>query len=119
MLRCFLKSKLHRMVVSQAELDYPGSITIDRNLMDMAGLLLHEKVLVADIDTGNRFETYVIEGERGSGTICINGAAARLCDPGDRVIILQFAWLDTDTQPIPAPVVIVADESNLNPLELV
>ena len=118
MLRCFLKSKLHRMVVTQSELDYVGSITIDRNLMDMTGLLLHEKVLVADIDTGNRFETYVLEGERGSGTICINGAAARLCDVGDRVIILQFAWLDIAAQPVPAPVVVVADDSNLNPREL-
>lgn len=119
MLRCFLKSKLHRMVVTEAELDYVGSITIDRDLMDMTGLLPHEKVLVADINTGNRFETYVLEGERGSGIICINGAAARLCDPGDRVIILQFAWLDTATEPAPAPVVVVADDSNLNPRELV
>ena len=119
MLRCFLKSKLHRVVVTQAELDYIGSITIDRDLMDMTGMLPHEKVLVADIDTGNRFETYVLEGERGSGTICINGAAARLCDPGDRIIILQFAWLDVDIQPIPDPVVIVADDQNLNPKELI
>ncbi|MCK5786857.1 MAG: aspartate 1-decarboxylase [Candidatus Sabulitectum sp.] len=119
MLRCFLKSKLHRMVVTQAELDYIGSITIDQDLMDKAGLLQHEKVLVADIDTGNRFETYVLPGDRGSGTICINGAAARLCDIGDRVIILQFAWLDMDKEPVPGPVVIVADEANLNPVELV
>lgn len=118
MLRCFLKSKLHRMVVTQAELDYMGSITIDRDLMDMTGLFQHEKVLVADIDTGNRFETYVLEGKRGSGIICINGAAARLCNPGDRVIILQFAWIDMDKEPVPVPVVVVADESNLNPREL-
>lgn len=118
MLRCFLKSKLHRMVVTQAELDYVGSITIDRDLMDMAGLLPNEKVLVADIDTGSRFETYVLEGERGSGTICINGAAARLCSPGDRVIILQFAWLDTGGESPPEPVVIVADDDNLNPREI-
>ncbi len=117
--RCFLKSKLHRMVVTQAELDYMGSITIDRNLMDKVGLLQNERVLVADIDTGNRFETYVLEGERGSGIICINGAAARLCDVGDRVIILQFAWLDTATEPVPAPAVVIADDSNLNPRELV
>ncbi len=118
MLRSFLKSKLHRMVVTQAELDYMGSITIDRDLMDITGLLQNEKVLVADIDTGNRFETYVLEGERGSGIICINGAAANLCDPGDRVIILQFAWIDMDKEPVPAPVVVVADDSNLNPREL-
>lgn len=119
MLRCFLKSKLHRMVVTQAELDYMGSITIDRDLMDMTGLLPGEKVLVADLDTGNRFETYVLEGKRGSGIICINGAAARLCDVGDKVIILQFAWLDTATEPVPVPVVVVADGSNLNPRELI
>ncbi len=117
MLRCFLKSKLHRMVVTQAELDYMGSITIDRNLMDMAGLYPNEKVLVADITTGNRFETYVLEGKPGTGVICINGAAAKLCDPGDRVIILQFVWLDIDKESILDPVVIVADDSNLNPRE--
>lgn len=117
MLRCFLKSKLHRMVVTQAEPDYMGSITIDCDLMDMAGILPHEKVLVADINTGNRFETYVLEGQRGSGVICINGAAAKLCEPGDRVIILQFAWLDLDREPVPEPVVVVADDFNLNPGE--
>lgn len=115
MYRCFLKSKLHRMVVTGADLDYVGSITIDRSLMDLAGLMAHEKVLVADLSTGNRFETYVLEGEPGTGTICINGAAARLCSPGDRVIILQFAWLDPEQGPPPEPVVITADDSNLNP----
>ncbi|PIE53049.1 aspartate 1-decarboxylase [Candidatus Fermentibacteria bacterium] len=118
MLRCFLKSKLHRMVVTEAELDYMGSITIDSNLLDMTGILPGEKVLVADIDTGNRFETYVLKGEPGSGTICINGAAAQLCHPGDRVIILQFVWLDNRNEPIPESVVVVADDSNLNPREL-
>lgn len=118
MLRCFLKSKLHRMVVTQAELDYVGSITIDRDLMDRAGLLPNEKVLVADINTGSRFETYVLEGEPGSGTICINGAAARLCSPGDRVIILQFAWMEIGREGPPEPVVIIADENNLNPREI-
>lgn len=115
MLRCFLKSKLHRMVVTEAELDYVGSITIDRNLMDSAGLLPGEKVLVADVNNGNRFETYVLEGSPGGGTICINGAAARLCTPGDRVIILQFVWVDTEKEGVPEPVVIVADDRNLHP----
>lgn len=118
MLRCFLKSKLHRMVVTQAELDYVGSITIDRDLMDRAGLLPNEKVLVANIHTGSRFETYVLEGIRGSGTICINGAAARLCSPGDRVIILQFAWMDMGKENPPEPTVVVADHRNLNPREI-
>jgi len=106
------------MVVTQSELDYVGSITIDVDLMEIAGLMTHEKVLVADIDTGSRFETYVLQGERGTGTICINGAAARLCNPGDRVIILQFAWLDIDKESLPEPVVVVADDSNLFPREL-
>jgi aspartate 1-decarboxylase len=105
------------MVVTQAELDYMGSITIDRDLMDIAGILPYEKVLVADIDTGSRFETYVLEGVRGSGTICINGAAARLCSPGDKVIILQFVWMETEDDAPPEPKVIVADDSNLNPRE--
>ena len=118
LLRCFLKSKLHRMVVTQAELDYVGSITIDRDLMDRAGLLPNEKVLVANIHTGSRFETYVLEGIRGSGTICINGAAARLCSPGDRVIILQFAWMDMGKENPPEPTVVVADHRNLNPREI-
>jgi aspartate 1-decarboxylase len=106
------------MVVTQAELDYVGSITIDRDLMDSVGLLPNEKVLVADIDTGSRFETYVLEGSRGSGTICINGAAARLCSPGDRVIILQFVWMDIGKDDPPEPRVVVADDSNLNPREI-
>jgi aspartate 1-decarboxylase len=106
------------MVVTQAELDYMGSITVDLDLMEMTGLQQYEKVLVADIDTGNRFETYVIEGQRRSGIICINGAAAKLCDPGDRVIILQFAWLNTEHESVPAPVVVVADDGNLNPRRL-
>ncbi len=118
MLRCFLKSKLHRMVVTRAELDYMGSITIDRDLMDIAGLLPYEKVLVADINSGSRFETYVLEGSRGSGTICINGAAARLCSPGDRVIILQFAWMDTGDETPPEPVVVTANDENLEPVVL-
>jgi len=118
LLRCFLKSKLHRMVVTQAELDYMGSITIDRDLMDIAGILPHEKVLVADINSGSRFETYVLEGQRGSGTICINGAAARLCAPGDRVIILQFAWMDTADEAPPEPVVVTANDENLEPVVL-
>lgn len=106
------------MVVTQAELDYMGSITIDSDLLDITGILPNEKVLVADVDTGNRFETYVLKGDSGSGTICINGAAARLCNPGDRVIILQFAWMDIEKEGIPQPVVVVADDSNLNPREL-
>jgi aspartate 1-decarboxylase len=106
------------MVVTQAELDYVGSITIDGDLMALAGLLPNEKVLVADINTGSRFETYVLEGEPKSGIICINGAAARLCSPGDIIIILQFAWMDIEKEGIPRPTVVVADGANLNPMVL-
>jgi len=106
------------MVVTQAELDYVGSITIDSDLMNLAGLMPNEKVLVADINNGSRFETYVLEGEPGSGIICINGAAARLCSPGDIVIILQFVWMDVDREGVPVPTVVVADESNKNPVVL-
>ena len=112
MQRCFLKSKLHRMVVTQAELDYMGSITIDRDLMDITGLLEHEKVLVADIDTGNRFETYVLEGERGSGIICINGAAARLARKGDMVIIAAYVMMSEEEAKKFSPKNILVDSNN-------
>ena len=83
-----LKAKIHRAVVTQADLDYVGSITIDSVLLREAGILEYEKVEVADIENGNRFETYTIAGEEGSGIICLNGAAAKLVNVGDKVIIL-------------------------------
>jgi aspartate 1-decarboxylase len=86
-----MKSKVHRATVTDANLHYVGSITVDRDLMDLADLLEHEQVAVVDIDNGARLETYVIEGARGSGDICLNGAAARLVSPGDRVIIISYA----------------------------
>lgn len=89
-----LKSKLHRVTVTEAELDYIGSITIDEDLMDAAHLLPNEKVLVSDNNNGSRFETYVIKGERGSGVICVNGAAAHLVSVGDIIIIMAFTWMD-------------------------
>lgn len=112
--RCFLGAKLHRMTVTGAEKDYMGSITIDSNLLDISGIKSGERVQVADIDTGSRFETYVFEGEPGSGTICINGAAANLVEVGNLVIILQYVWIDADERP-PKPRVIVADNTNRNP----
>lgn len=112
--RCFLGAKLHRMTVTGAEKDYMGSITIDSNLLDISGIKSGERVQVADIDTGSRFETYVFEGEPGSGTICINGAAANLVEVGNLVIILQYVWIDADESP-PKPRVIVADNTNRNP----
>lgn len=102
------------MVITGADLDYVGSITLDSDLLDMSGILPGERVLVADLDSGQRFETYVLEGGRGSGTVCINGAAARLVHPGDRVIVLQFVWVAGDETP-PRPRIIVADDRNLNP----
>ena len=88
-----LKSKIHRATVTQAELNYVGSITIDKDLMDAAGLIEYERVQVADVDNGSRLETYVIAGEAGSGVICLNGAAARHVSTGDRVIIMNYAFM--------------------------
>jgi len=85
------KAKLHRATVTQAELHYEGSITIDAGLLESAGIVPFERVQVVDINNGNRFETYTITGKRGSGTICVNGAAARLVHPGDHVIIIAYA----------------------------
>ena len=94
MFRTVFKSKLHRATVTQACLDYVGSITIDEDLMDAADILINEKVQVVDINNGERLETYAIPGPRGSGVICLNGAAARLVQPGDKVIIITYAVLD-------------------------
>ncbi len=93
-MRIMLKSKIHRAIVTQADLNYEGSITIDRQLMEAADILPYEKVAVLDVDNGSRLETYALEGEPGSGTICINGAAARLVAPGDKVIILSYTNAD-------------------------
>src|SRR5438270_13848253 len=91
MRRRMMKSKVHRATVTDANLNYVGSITIDRELMALGDLMEYEQVAVVDIDNGARFETYVIEGEPGSGTICLNGAAARLVQPGDKIIIISYA----------------------------
>ena len=91
MRRRMMKSKIHRATVTDADLHYVGSITVDRDLMDAADLVEFEQVAVVDIDNGARLETYVIEGPRGSGAICLNGAAARLVSPGDRVIVISYA----------------------------
>ena len=89
-----LKSKIHRVKVTHAELNYIGSITIDEDLMDSANIIENEKVQIVDINNGERFETYVIKGERGSGTICVNGAAARKVEIDDVVIIISYASMD-------------------------
>lgn len=107
-----LKCKIHRARVTDANLEYEGSITIDRDLMDAAGLFLHEKVHVLDLNNGSRFETYVIEGPRGSGVICVNGAAARLVQPKDLVIILAYCQLSTQEAPSHKPIVVHVDSDN-------
>ena len=94
MRRRMMKSKIHRATVTDADVHYVGSITVDRDLMDAADLLEYEQVAVVDVDNGARLETYVIEGERGSGAICLNGAAAHLIHPGDRVILISYAEID-------------------------
>ena len=94
MRRRMMKSKIHRATVTDADLHYVGSITIDRELMEAADLREFEQVAVVDIDNGARLETYVIEGEAGSGDVCLNGAAAHLIDPGDRVIVISYAEFD-------------------------
>lgn len=104
-----LKSKIHRVSVTQANLDYIGSITIDEDLMDAAGIIANEKVAIVDNNNGARFETYVIRGERGSGVVCLNGAAARLVQPGDVVIIMAYAWMDAEEARTFVPKVIFPD----------
>jgi aspartate 1-decarboxylase len=112
MRRRMMKSKIHRATVTDADLHYVGSITVDRHLMEEADLLEYEQVAVVDIDNGARLETYVIEGEAGSGSICLNGAAARLVAPGDRVIIISYAeYEDADLEGY-APTIVHVDRSN-------
>ena len=107
-----LKGKIHRGVVTQAELNYVGSITIDADLIEAAGMLEYQYVQIANIENGNRFETYIIEGERGSGMICLNGAAARLVTPGDHVIIMAYASMSPAEAALHKPNVVFVDEQN-------
>ena len=112
MFRTVFKSKLHRATVTQACLDYVGSITIDEDLMNAADILINEKVQVVDINNGERLETYAIPGPRGSGVICLNGAAARLVQPGDKVIIITYAMLDDSEARDWKPTVAFLDADN-------
>lgn len=107
-----LKSKIHRATVTQAELNYVGSITVDSDLMEAADLFEYEKVQIADVDNGARFETYVIAGDAGSGVICLNGAAARCVAVGDKVIIMSYARLAPEEIPANPPRVVFVDEKN-------
>jgi aspartate 1-decarboxylase len=106
------KSKIHRATVTQCELHYAGSITIDRVLMEAADLLEHEKVLVVNINTGARFETYVMAGDPHSGVMCLNGAAARLAQQGDRIIVISFAAYDDAELTAFEPKRVFVDEAN-------
>lgn len=107
-----LKAKIHRAVVKQAELNYVGSITIDSKLMEAAGIFEYEKVQIADVESGNRFETYVIAGEAGSGMICLNGAAARQVQVGDHIIIMAYAQMTPEEAKESKPTVVFVDEDN-------
>lgn len=107
-----LKGKIHRATVVQAEIDYVGSITIDEELMEAAGILEYERVQVVDVNNGNRLETYVIAGERGSGMICLNGAAAKLVEVGDKVIIMCYAQMTAEEFKDNPPKVVFVDDNN-------
>jgi len=107
-----LKSKIHRAVVSEADLNYVGSITIDEDLMDAAGVIANEKVQVVNVNNGARLETYVIKGKRGSGVICLNGPAARLCAVGDIVIIISYALMTPEEAKDHVPVAIFPKSGN-------
>ena len=107
-----LKSKIHRATVTDRNLDYTGSITIDQDLMDAAGILPYEQVLVADVNNGSRHETYAVAGPRGSGTICVMGAAAHLVQTGDKIIIMAWADLEAEEAQSHKPRVVVVDGGN-------
>ncbi len=107
-----LKGKIHRAVVTQAELNYVGSITVDTELLEAAGILEYEMVQIVDVENGNRFETYTIAGEAGSGMICLNGAAARQVQIGDHVIIMAYADLTPEEAKEHKPFVVFTDEKN-------
>ncbi len=107
-----LKGKIHRATVIQAELDYVGSITVDEDLLDSAGIYEYEKVQIVDVNNGNRFETYTIAGKRGSGMICLNGAAARCVQTGDKVIIMCYCQMNPEEVKENPPKVVFVDENN-------
>jgi aspartate 1-decarboxylase len=107
-----LKSKIHRVKITQAELNYVGSVTIDVALLEAANMIVGEKVQIVNNNNGQRFETYTIEGERGSGIVCLNGAAARLAQVGDIVIIMSYAMMDFEEAKTFKPWVVFPDENN-------
>ena len=112
MFRTMLKSKIHRATVTQADLHYVGSVTVDEDLMEAADLLAGEQVAIVDVTNGARLETYVIPGERGGGEIGINGAAAHLVRPGDLVILASYGWMTEEEAAARKPSVVFVDEKN-------
>jgi len=112
MIREFFKAKIHRATITQADLNYEGSLTVDADLLDAAGIAVHEKVEIYNITNGARFSTYVIPGERGSGVIGLNGAAARLGSVGDKIIIVSYCLLREEEIPRHHPVVVLVGDKN-------
>lgn len=107
-----LKAKIHRATVTQAELDYVGSITVDMDLLEQAGILEYKKVQIVDVNNGSRFETYTIAGERGSGVMCLNGAAARMVQTGDKIILMAYAQVTPEEASELRPTVLFVNEKN-------
>ncbi|HEX9697682.1 MAG TPA: aspartate 1-decarboxylase [Actinomycetota bacterium] len=112
MFRTMLKSKIHRATVTEADVNYVGSITVDEDLMKAADMIEYERVQVVDVANGARLETYVIPGPAGSGVVCLNGAAARLVTPGDKVIVMSYAMLADEEARAMKPTVVFVDEAN-------
>ena len=107
-----LKAKIHRATVTQAALNYVGSITVDEALLEESGILEYEKVQIVDVENGARFETYTIAGERGSGVMCLNGAAARMVQPGDKIILMAYAQVTPEEAEELKPRVLFVDDKN-------
>ncbi len=112
MKKTVLNSKLHRIKVTEAKLNYTGSITIDQDILDYARIHVNEKVQVVNLNNGSRFETYVISGKRSSKTVCLNGAAARLVEPGDEVIVMSFVSMDVEKIEDWEPGIVFFDDDN-------
>ncbi|MFF5993638.1 MULTISPECIES: aspartate 1-decarboxylase [unclassified Lysinibacillus] len=112
MFKTMMNGKIHRATVTQADLNYVGSITIDEDIMDAVGIEANEKVAIVNNNNGARLETYVIKGERGSGVVCLNGAAARMVQPGDIVIIISYVLMDAEEAKNHVPKVAIMDENN-------
>lgn len=112
MLRLMLRSKIHRPVVTDANLDYDGSLTVDESLMEAAGMLPFEQVMVSNLNNGERFETYVIPGRKGSGIVCLNGPAARKGAIGDRIVIFCYEYYNEEELKAYRPQVVLVDEKN-------